>query len=76
MVGNAWEFIDELKAPSPDAIRGFHDLSPAPTANELWYMIMGGSYEDELQPELSYDFASVPGSFQSKLIGFRCVKAP
>jgi eukaryotic-like serine/threonine-protein kinase len=75
MVGNAWEFVDELSTPSTKAITNFAKLlKPEPTRNESWYLIMGGSYYESLLPGAAYDSAFVPARFHSSSIGFRCVK--
>jgi serine/threonine-protein kinase len=77
MVGNAWEFVDELSRPSSKAITNFAKLlKPAPTGNESWYLIMGGSYYEPLLPGAAYDAAFVPSRFHSSSIGFRCVQDP
>lgn len=75
MVGNAWEFVDELSTPSSKAIANFAKLlKPPPAGNESWYLIMGGSYFESLLPGAAYDAAFVPARFRSPRIGFRCVK--
>jgi serine/threonine protein kinase/formylglycine-generating enzyme required for sulfatase activity len=75
MAGNVWELVDELRPPTVDALNSFKDnagLRPPPTATEAWYLIVGGSFESPLLP--LYEFAHIPGRFQSGSIGFRCVK--
>jgi serine/threonine protein kinase len=75
MIGNVWEFVDELSTPSPQAIQSFRDLlKPPPTKDEPWYRIMGGSYEEPLLPRATHDSAYIPARFRSTSIGFRCVK--
>jgi serine/threonine-protein kinase len=75
MVGNAWEFVDELSVPSAKAVAIFAKLLSAPPSNtESWYLIMGGSYFEPLLPGAAYDAAFVPARFHSSSIGFRCVK--
>jgi serine/threonine protein kinase len=75
MVGNVWEFVDELGIPSSRAMSDFRTLlKPAPTKDEPWFLIMGGSYKHELLPGATYDAAFVPARFRSEDIGFRCVK--
>jgi serine/threonine protein kinase len=77
MAGNAWEFIDELTNPSAQAIQAFQDqMKPAPTKEDPWYLMMGGSYEEPLLKGTTYDTASVPARFHSSRVGFRCVKDP
>jgi serine/threonine protein kinase len=75
MVGNAWEFVDELSVPSAKAVSIFANLlNPPPRESEAWYLIMGGSYFEPLLPGAAYDAAFVPARFRSASIGFRCVK--
>lgn len=77
MVGNVWEFVDELSTPSSGAVDHFREiLKPPPTKDESWYLIMGGSYKQELLPGAAYDKAFVPARLRSDDIGFRCVKDP
>jgi serine/threonine protein kinase len=77
MAGNAWELIDELTSPSAQAIQNFRNvMTPAPTKDEPWYLMMGGSFEEPLLPGTTYDTASVPARFHSRRVGFRCVKDP
>ena len=75
MIGNAWEFVDELSTPSPQAVQNFREiLSPPPSETESWYLMMGGSYEEPLLAGATHDAAYVPARFHSPRIGFRCVK--
>jgi serine/threonine protein kinase len=79
MIGNVWEFIDDKSTPSPDAIKDFRGkLKPPPASNEPWYVMMGGSYADNLSDLVGviYDVAYVPARFHSSNVGFRCVKNP
>jgi formylglycine-generating enzyme required for sulfatase activity len=77
MTGNALEFIDELKAPSPQALESFaRVLNPPPTAQDPWYIIKGGAYDQTLASGVLYEFASVPGRLATGNIGFRCAKSP
>src|SRR5262249_29251231 len=76
MIGNAWEFIDELSTPSSRAIQNFATLlKPPPSKDEPWYMIMGGSFQTPLLTAVIHDSAYVPARFRSSDIGFRCVKS-
>lgn len=74
MAGNVWEFIDELKQPSPEAVNAFSFLQPPATADEPWYTMRGGAYDIPLIQNVVYEWASVPGRFRAPNIGFRCVK--
>jgi serine/threonine-protein kinase len=77
MAGNVWEFVDERRKPSPEAVEGFRSLlSPPVTADEPWYVMMGGSFDMPLPKNVTFEQASVPGRFKAPDIGFRCVKLP
>ena len=77
MLGNVWEWVDELKTPSPQALQHFAAiLKPPPTAAEPWYVIRGGSFNERLSDAYLWDFATVPARFHRKDIGFRCAKTP
>ena len=76
MLGNVWEWVDELKTPSSQALQHFSALKPPPTAAEPWYVIRGGSYNERLSDAYLWDFATVPARFHRKDIGFRCAKTP
>jgi serine/threonine-protein kinase len=75
MTGNVWEFADDLKTPSAQAVRSFAAiLKPPPTATEAWYVIRGGSYRRPLTDGVVYEWTSVPARFSAPDIGFRCAK--
>jgi formylglycine-generating enzyme required for sulfatase activity len=75
MTGNVWEFADDLKTPSAQAVRSFAAiLKPPPTATEPWYVIRGGSYRRPLADGVVYEWTSVPARFSAPDIGFRCAK--
>jgi serine/threonine-protein kinase len=75
MTGNVWEFADDLKTPSAQAVRSFAAiLKPAPTATEPWYTIRGGSYKRPLTDGVAYEWTSIPARFSAPDIGFRCAK--
>jgi len=75
MTGNVWEFADDLKTPSAQAVRSFAAiLKPAPTATEPWYTIRGGSYRRPLTDGVVYEWTSIPARFSAPDIGFRCAK--
>ena len=48
MVGNVWEFVDQLRAPSAEALKSYPKLKPPPRADEPWYMIRGQSCGEPL----------------------------
>jgi serine/threonine-protein kinase len=73
--GNVWEFADDLKTPSAQAVRSFAAiLKPPPTATEPWYVIRGGSFKRPLTDGVVYEWTSIPARFSASDIGFRCAK--
>ncbi len=77
MVGNAWEMVEGEVKPSVEAVAFYRSLlNPAPTADEPWITIRGGSFNFRLAPGIVYDSSSVPERYTAKDIGFRCVKDP
>ena len=75
MTGNVWEFADDLRTPSAQAVRSFAAiLKPPPTATEPWYTIRGGSYKRPLTDGVVYEWTSIPARFSAPDIGFRCAK--
>jgi len=76
MLGNVWEWVEDLRAPSPAALAHFAGLKPPPTAAEPWYVIRGGSFHEPLRDAYLYDFATVPARHHANDIGFRCAKTP
>jgi eukaryotic-like serine/threonine-protein kinase len=75
MTGNVSEFIGEPKTPSEQAVQSFAQrLKPAPSANEPWYTIRGGSFDARLAFGVVYESTSVPARFAAHDIGFRCAK--
>jgi serine/threonine-protein kinase len=73
--GNVWEFADDLKTPSAQAVRSFAAiLKPPPTATEPWYVIRGGSFKRPLTDGVVYEWTSIPARFSAQDIGFRCAK--
>jgi len=77
MLGNVWEWVDESRTPSPDALQHYAGImKPPPAPTEPWYVIRGGSFGDPLRDDYLWDFATVPARFHSGRIGFRCAKTP
>jgi serine/threonine-protein kinase len=75
MTGNVWEFVDDLKTPSAQAVRSFAAiLKPPPTATEPWYTMRGGSFKRPLTDGVVYEWTSIPARFSAPDIGFRCAK--
>ncbi len=75
MVGNVWEFVDQLRSPGPAALKSYPKLKPPPRADEPWYMIRGQSCGEPLLDAVIYESAPVPGRWKDIYIGFRCVKS-
>jgi formylglycine-generating enzyme required for sulfatase activity len=77
MLGNVWEWVDELRPPSPSALEKLaRTLKPPPTAAEPWYVIRGGSFGEPFSDAYLYDFATVPARRHANDIGFRCARSP
>ncbi len=79
MMGNAWEFVEGRVMPSNEAVARFARLGllkPAPTADEPWVSVRGGSFKQALAPDLVYGSLLVPERYSAPDTGFRCVKDP
>ena len=77
MVGNVWEYVEQLSVPSAQAIENFRiRLNPAPRSDEPWYQIRGESFapEERLAQNVIWDFTTVPARWKAPNIGFRCAK--
>jgi formylglycine-generating enzyme required for sulfatase activity len=75
MAGNAWEMIDTPVTPSDAAVAMFSTLvTPAPTREERWVQIRGGSYNTPLPAAVTYEYSPIPERFSGPDIGFRCAK--
>jgi serine/threonine-protein kinase len=75
MVGNVWELVDERATPSDIMLAYFAGLmKPAPTRDDAWYEIRGGSFKEPLEGISIWDHGSVPALWKDTNIGFRCVK--
>jgi predicted Ser/Thr protein kinase len=75
LAGNVWEFVDEPRTPSAGALETFgRIMSPPPTADEPWYTMCGGSFQEPLVRNVNGEWASVPARYRSAAIGFRCAK--
>jgi serine/threonine-protein kinase len=75
MVGNAWEFVNQLTAPGQLALDYFRKaLSPPPEPGEPWYAIRGQSFDRPLVDGAVYDFTTVPARWRAENIGFRCAR--
>ncbi len=75
MVGNVWEFVEQLSTPGPKALDHFtKHMKPPPEMDEPWYMIRGGSFRDQLTDNIVWDSSTTPARWRAANIGFRCVK--
>jgi serine/threonine-protein kinase len=75
MIGNVWEFVEQLSTPSQQAMEYFRTkLNPPPQANEPWYQIRGESFVDPLAANVIWDSTTVPARWKDANIGFRCAK--
>jgi formylglycine-generating enzyme required for sulfatase activity len=75
MVGNVWEYIEQLSQPSPEAIENVRIyLKPPLQADEPWYQIRGESFKEPLAQNVIWDFTTVPARWKRPEIGFRCAK--
>jgi len=77
MAGNAWEIVDTDTTPSSAAVAHFANLlKPAPTTEERWIEIRGGSFNTPLAAAVGYEWSPIPERYKSIDIGFRCAKTP
>jgi len=77
LLGNVWEWVDESRTPSPEALKFYaKTMTPPPAPTETWYVIRGGSFDDPMRDDYLWDFATVPARFHAPRIGFRCAKTP
>jgi serine/threonine-protein kinase len=77
MAGNAWEIVDEVKAPSTAALQHFSSLlNPPPAATDPWCAIRGLAYDTPLSDHALWDSASIPARYHHLNLGFRCAKDP
>jgi eukaryotic-like serine/threonine-protein kinase len=75
MVGNVWEYVEQLAVPSAQAMENMRiHLNPPPRADEPWYQIRGESFAELLAPSVIWDSTTVPARWSSPIIGFRCAK--
>jgi eukaryotic-like serine/threonine-protein kinase len=75
MVGNVWEFVEQLAVPTAQAMENMRiKLDPAPRADEPWYQIRGESFGDPLAQGVIWDSTTVPARWAHADIGFRCAK--
>ena len=76
MIGNAWEWVNDTRTPTPQELEDFaHRVNPPLASDELWYAVQGGGFDSpQLTPLLMWDAKTAPERWQSNDIGFRCVK--
>jgi serine/threonine-protein kinase len=75
MVGNVWEFTEQLTQPTQQSIEVFRTLvKPPPMENEPWYQTRGGSFAEPLANNVIWDHANVPARYANPNVGFRCAK--
>jgi eukaryotic-like serine/threonine-protein kinase len=76
MAGNAWEMVEGAVKPSENNVASFAKLlKPAPTLNETWIEIRGGSFNTPLAFAVGYEWSPIPERYSSSDIGFRCAKS-
>ncbi|HLJ48379.1 MAG TPA: bifunctional serine/threonine-protein kinase/formylglycine-generating enzyme family protein [Bryobacteraceae bacterium] len=75
MVGNASEWVSTKRDPSLLVTRAFQNLlQPAPTLQEDWYVVKGGSFRHKLAESEPSTWEIVPARFARDDLGFRCAK--
>jgi eukaryotic-like serine/threonine-protein kinase len=75
VVGNVEEFTADVAEPPVAALRAYAGLlTPAPTAEERWYVVKGGSYQNPLREAHLAVVDVVPERFRALDLGFRCAK--
>ncbi|HUP02689.1 MAG TPA: SUMF1/EgtB/PvdO family nonheme iron enzyme [Bryobacteraceae bacterium] len=76
MIGNAWEWTDETRSPTPEESDEYaRRMHPPPASDEIWYAVRGGGFDSQqLSPDLIWDSKSAPERWRSDDIGFRCAK--
>jgi len=77
MAGNAWEMVDAGVTPDDATVAKFATLlTPAPTAQEKWIQIRGGSFQTPVAEAAAYKWTAIPERYAASDIGFRCAKTP
>lgn len=77
MVGNVWEFVDQLSTPAPAAFEHFRGvMQPPPDTAEPWYGIRGLAFDSQIEENALYESTTVPARWRGANIGFRCVRDP
>jgi len=81
MAGNAWEIVEASVTPDTASMAKFASvaktpLDPAPSANEKWIQIRGGSFNTPISSAVTYEWTPIPERYSAPDIGFRCAKTP
>jgi formylglycine-generating enzyme required for sulfatase activity len=76
MIGNAWEWVNDMRSPTQEDVDDFAKrVQPPLASDELWYAVRGGGFDSQqLTPLLMWDSKAAPQRWRSNDIGFRCVK--
>lgn len=75
LIGNVKEFTADTIAPTVLAMRNFANLvTPPPTAEELWYVVKGGSFQSLLAESNPEVIEVIPARYTSPDLGFRCAR--
>jgi formylglycine-generating enzyme required for sulfatase activity len=76
MIGNAWEWVNDMRSPTQEEVEDFANrVKPPLASDELWYAVRGGAFDyPQLTPLLIWDSKPAPERWRSPDIGFRCVK--
>ncbi|MBI3683741.1 MAG: protein kinase [Acidobacteria bacterium] len=73
MAGNAWEWVNERRAPGERSLAEFRKkMKPAPAADDSWFSVHGGGYDAPLDFAVAYEYITTPATYRQKSIGFRC----
>jgi formylglycine-generating enzyme required for sulfatase activity len=76
LIGNVWEMVEGEVVPDEITVGLFANyLAPAPTAQEKWIQIRGGSFTTPLRDSVAYRYRVIPERYSSGEIGFRCAKS-
>ena len=75
MCGNVWEWVSTSHQPKADYLKAMQENHLPVRAEDVFYSIRGGYYENDLSPDLIRDFSSFPAKLGASNIGFRCGKS-
>ena len=77
LVGNVWEFVEQLSTPSKAAVDHFREsMTPPPGDEDPWYQIRGLSNKEPWNSGAVWDSGTIPARWKAADIGFRCVQDP